>query len=471
MTAKQDVSTQSDDYARYLRELALVEIMMDEHELKQSCIGDKGGAGSYLRMPISYTRKKADGTRDAEKEQALYGRYVEHAYLPEHIVSDAAEEMVGICFKSEPDISLPDKIRPMERHANSRGDSLQAVAEDALRDLLTSRRACISTDYVDGRAVIEHKPGKSLINYRKNSSGYTMMVFSETYTEGDESGEQRRHYSIESGILVVTVFRQDDNGEWAEHIELDENGNAVPQPTLPNNKPFEYIPIRVAETVKPALLGMARTVWKGYKVSADYYGMLHTLTPTLVIQSDKSATALAMGFENGIHVGSGDSVALLQQGVDGADPLRTAMETLFNSAVDQGVRLVSESTKAESGEALYLRNSNKQIKADSVANEVSTQIEEALRVAAILENANPDEVSFEIEAELIENPVDVENLKEMREAVVDGQLIRHEDYVLQAFKNGLIELDVLDDGSLDVAGYVAKVRKEFKAINEAAEVI
>lgn len=463
----QDIETTHSDYARLKRESDLIMVMMDEHELKRQCDASQGGAESYLKKPLSYARPN-----DKEKEKALYERYLEHAFLPEHIVSDAAEEMTGICFKVAPVINLPDKIKHLEKHANTKGDSLTALAEDVIRDLITSRRAAISTDYIDDRSVIQHKRSSLLINWRKNSSGYTMMVFSESYLDDEgKAQEQRRHYSIEEGFLLVTVYRQVANGRWSEHIEVDDAGDAIAQPTLPNNKPYEYIPVRIAQTVKPALLGMARTVWKGFKISADYFGMLHKLTPTLVIKSDQAAAALSVGFENGVKVGVNDSVELLQQGTDGADPLRVAMEGMYNSAVDQGVRLVSESAKAESGEAIFLRNANKQIKMDSVAREASEQIEEALRVAAILENANPDEVQFKLEVELVEDPVDVANLQELREAVTDGQLVRWADYLLQMQANNLIKLDKLEDGNFDTAAYIELAISEFKAINSASEIV
>lgn len=457
-----DVESNHPDYQRLKREADLVTIMMDEHELKRVCRADEGGENSYLKKPISYSRPDKP-----EKEKALYDEYVEHAFLPEHIVSDASEEMIGICFKVKPIINLPDKIKHLEKHANLKGDSLRALAEDVLRDVIATRRATVSTDFLEDRSVITHGKSMAMVNWRKNSSGYVMIVLSESA----EEGEQRRHYSVESGELVVTTYRKDDSGEWVEHIEVDDEGMAVPQPSLPNNEPYDYIPLRVVETVKPALLGMARTVWKGFKLSAAHFGTLHKLTPTLVIKSDKNAQALSVGYENGLLIGQGDSAELLQPGVDGTTPLEKAMNGMFNSAIDQGVRLVSESTKVESGEALFLKNANKQIKVDSVARVVSSEIEEALRVAAILENANPDEVEFKLQVVLVEDPVDVEQLKEMREAVVDGQLVKWSDYLIQMQKNNLVVLDKNDDGTYDTEKYITEATAEFKELNAEAEVI
>ncbi len=459
-----DVENQHVDYAEIEEKASLVADMMSEKTVELRCKSDKGAEGSYLEKPLSYI--------DATSEDALYNAYIYHSYLPEHIVSDASEEMVGICFKVEPTISLPEKIKHLEFHANSKGDSLLSVARAVIRDVIATGRAAISSDFIDGQSTLEHRDSLSLINWRETSQGYTMMVFSESYIDSDgEIQEQRRHYSIESGLLIVTLYRKSTAGKWVEHIDVDEDGNGTLTPTLPNNQRYDYIPIRVAETIKPSLYGMARTVLKGFRISADHYGMMHNLGPTLVIASDSSIEKLNSGFSNGIKIGKDDQAKLLQQGTDGTDPSEKAMEKLFNSAVDQGIRLISTGAAQESGEALYLRNANKQIKVDAVADIASGEIKESLRVCAILENANPDEVDFKLNVELVEEPIEVAELKEMREAVVNSNLIKWSDYLIKAQSHHLIEMRKNEDGTLDTATYIDEATKEFKLLNAESELI
>jgi len=485
----EDIETPHKDYPLKQRNATLISDMMDETETKRKCIQSQGrrdtynytgntgsygtsakniahstdakyyNTGSYLKIPLSYI----DDDQAIQTEK--YEEYVEHAFLPEYIVSDALEEMVGICFKTAPNIKLPEKIAHLEMHANNKGDSLLAVTEQVLRDVVETGGAAISSDFMDDRSVLKHHENKYLINWRETSNGYTMMVFSETYTDDDgEAQEQRRHYSVETGELVVTLYRQINNGGWQIHEELDENENVKPPPMLPGNQKYEYIPVRIAKTKKPVLLAVAKAVLKGFRISADHFGMLHTLTPTLVIKSDKTAEKLKTGFKSGIKVGEKDAVELLQPGVDGAAPLEAAMDKLFNAAVDLGVRLITSGFASESGEALFLRNANKQIKIDAIANIVSREMTEALRVCALLERANPNEVEFSLNAELIEAPVDINQLKEMRESVLDSGLIKWSDYLRKMAASKLITLKKDAGGEYDTDLYIKEVEEERKVL-------
>lgn len=459
----QDVEKPHKDYARIKSDATLIADMMDDQATRAKCLADHKTIESYLMMPLSHENE------DKAKELKRYTDYLYHAFLPEYIVSDALEEMAGICFKVDPVIRLPEKIQYMERHANGRGDSLLAVVDQALRDVIEGGGAAISPDYLEGRAVIAHKPNSSIYNWRLSSRGLTMLVLSESYTdENGETKEQRRHYSVESGTLVVTLYRQSAAGKWAEHIELDERGNAKPAPTLPNNKPYDFIPVRVARMRKPPLLAMAKTVLKGFQISADYYGANHNNTPTFVLNTDNKVQRLAVGVGNGLQIGKDDKAGFAHPGLDGSEPNRIAMETQFNAAIDQGVRLVSNNSSTESGEALYLRNANKQIKADAVAGKVSAEVTEALRVCAMLEGADPDEVEFRLKVELVEEPIDTATLKEMREGVVEG-LIKHEDYVLALHSAKPISLDIGEDGTPDTIGYIKEAAKQHAALTAEPE--
>lgn len=452
-----DISKHHKDYSKLKGDSKIVLDMTSEDAVKARCLGDKGGKGSYLMKPVSY--------QGEDKENEMYDEHVYHSFLPENIVSDAIEEIVGVAFKQDITIKLPDKIKHLESHANNKGDSLKAVAMDLFRDLYMDKKGAISSDYDGDRSYIDRKEPLSIINWDMNSKGYTELVLSELYTDtDDEQKEQRRHYALVDGVLVVTVYRKNDNNDdWFVHVELDENDQPKPQPTLPNNEPYTYIPIRVPEVKKHPLLGMAKAVLKGFQQSANYYGSIHKMgSPNVALFTDKDVSTLNVGYERGIKLGQGDNVKLVGLSDDVINPAKESMENLWNSAIDQGIRLISSSGSTESGDALYLRNANKQIKVDSVANEASIHMEEALRVCAILEGASPDDVEFKINVELVEQKADIAELKEMREAAIESVAIKHSDYLIKMHNAKLITLEKMQDGKFDTDKYIKQTVEESK---------
>ena len=180
--------------------------------------------------------------------------------------------------------------------------------------------------------------------------------------------------------------------------------------------------------------------------------MPHLATGKLVVFSDKDLTKLESGYESGLKLGKDDKAQLLTLGSDGALPTKEAMENLFNSAIEQGVRLISGGGSKESAEALYLRSANKQVKLQDIISLAAEEMQEALRVCAMLENADPDQVEFSAKVELIERPVDTDKIKELREGVKEG-LIKWSDYLLALDEADYIHLPAdakLEDFDLSI---------------------
>jgi len=437
--------TKNPEYAEIKRRSDLVSDFMDEEAVK-----DKGT--EYLKKPIAIIGDP--------KEAQMYETYKDNAYVPEFILSDALAEMLGMTFRSGVEVSLPDKIAHLENHADSRGNSLHAVFRDVVAGVLTTKRHAIVSDYGEQSFLSLYK-SDDIYNWDRNSHGYTLVVLREQYESGGdeykrEYKDQLREFRQVDGRLEVHVWRQTSNGEWVE-VTPDE-GDFTPM--LPKNTEFDFIPVRIPETERNPMYGMAKTIAKGYKVSADYYGMLYNLAfGTLVVYTDSEVTKVETGLHTGLKLSQSDKAEILKIGADGAAPLKEAMESLFDSAVSQGIRIIDSGGQKESGEALYIRAASKQVKLQDIVSMCAEEMKEALRVCAMLEGANPDEVEFSVDVELIEKPFDPEKIKIIQDGVESGLLL-HKDYIEAMAANDLANVPVGNDGQPDYDAYIKAVEAE-----------
>jgi len=444
--------TKHPDYAGLIAKARVVADFMDSELVKDATT-------DYLKKPIAIIGKA--------KETQMYQTYLDNAFFPESILPDTLAEMLGMVFKTPLDIKLPAKIAHLESHADNSGNSLEAVFRDVVAGVLKAKRHAIASDYDGAQSYLALYKSADIINWDKNSHGYTLLVLREQYESGGDEyqkkySDQLREYRLVDGVLEVHVWRE-VKGQYVEYFGEDGEGFT---PELPKSQQFDFIPVRIPEVDKIPLYGMAADILKGYQVSADYYGMLYNIAfGTLVISSSDDVTKVETGLHTGLKLGADGKAEILTLGSDGAAPLKDAMMERFDSAVKQGVRIIEGGAQKESGEALYIRAASKQVKLQDIVNECAEKMKEALRVCAMLENANPDEVEFSATVELIDKPFDKDKMAELRSGVESG-LVKWSDYIMALVINDLASVPVNKDGMPDYEQYRAELIAEARELSD-----
>jgi len=446
------------DYQKWMKREKLIRDLMSEDDTKNACLKSYTSIHDYLLIP--YTYKKDDGTWDEE----LFERLVYQSYLPEHIIKDSRNQALGIAFKSDATISLPDSMMGLKENIDRKGTSLDIFARELLDNILLSGRSAIVSDIEDSKPFLSLYNSQETINYEEAAGKYHYFALSETALIDEKETNIRLELKISDGDVIGQRYKQNEkSGQWEAY------GDEL-HPTLYNKEKLDYLPVSYIE--EEATLGAAaKTVLKGFRQSAIYFSMVDTLgSGKLFVYTDSDVSAIKGGHLSGVVLDKGSNAELVQLRSDGANVVKEAMVDYFQSAKEQGMEIIIEGANRASAENLYLQTSSKQIKLNKVTDIVSHAITSALRTCAKMIGENEEEVEYKINVKLIERPVDNNFLKELRESVAAG-LIRHVDYIRTVDKYAPLDIEVDKDGNNDYETYADLVNsdsvKKQKAISDA----
>jgi len=343
----------------------------------------------YLPMPGGFAAQDDGG-------EAMYAAYVRRAQVPEWLAPTVAG-MVGVIHQKEVKIDLPDSMMSIWERATIDGLSLEAFHRRITRELLTIGRYGVLVDArADGGGMpyLAGYHGETIVNWAEDRS---MFVLYErklhrtgfVWTELDnwrvlelEDGRYRQELFETDGVTGTPVEVATRGGGGLDHI------------------PFVVIGARDLDLKpeEPPMIGVARAALAAYRLDADYRHQLY-------MSGQETFVLINAGGKTPSAVGAGVIIAL--EGAEGftpdakyVGPAGTGIQAHRQALVDEreraaqaGAKLFDNTARAqESGEARKLRFAAETATLRSIAQASCSGLETALRHAARMIGADPNEV-------------------------------------------------------------------------------
>lgn len=372
------------------------------------------GGTTYLPIPGGFIANWTEGG------QAMWQAYLQRAQFPE-IIAPAVNAMVGIIHKNEWQIELPDGLQFIWEKATDDGQPLEAFSRRITRELLLMGRYEIQVDSPadGGDPYLIGQKAELLINWDTN-----FYVF-------NESGMVRKGYEWEEEIRY-RVHRLDESGQY-EQILVDENGDEIDDsvtPTTTGDRRLDFVPVVVAgardvtnNIEQPPLIGAADAAVALYRLDADYRHQLYMSgQETLVV--DNGSAPEVIGPSVVLEVNStGDAPAnvyYVSPTCSGIAAHKTAIEDEWKNAAKAGAKLFDDGSSIESGEARRMRQNAESATLQTIANSGAAALEKALKYAAVMVGANPDQVVVTPPRNLLDAPMDPAEVLNLVKAYREG---------------------------------------------------
>lgn len=159
--------------------------------------------------------------------------------------------MLGIAFKKDPSIQLPDYLDYLRTNTDGEGNSIYQQSQVVVSDLMTCGRCGLLVDIVEPNGpVIKFYAPESIINWRYENGKLVMLVLAETVEKQTgyevEYLSQYREYELVDGRCIVRLWQQNNDGAFAPVLVKDANGQEVEELVLRSKSKlsFDYIPFK-----------------------------------------------------------------------------------------------------------------------------------------------------------------------------------------------------------------------------------
>lgn len=406
-------------------------VEMEDAIVGQSAIVDADE--TYLPMPGGMKLMQATA------KAAAYSAYQIRASYPE-LVAPTIRGLTGVIHNTPVKPELPKALEPMIEKATVDGLTLESMLRRLTRNVLSYGRTGIAVTVDEkGQPLFAIYEALAIRNWSEDES---LVVL-------DESGpvmqdnlswidkEKRLIIELIDGKAVAT--RYDKSSGWIadEPMEYSSTGGGTV-----DFLPFVFIDTNdlTPEPNEVPLLPLARLAAKAYRQDANYQQTLYlSANPTHVIsgmEPDYENRPKAVG--GGVIwflPDSNQSASILEFTGASATAQRQAIQDTLQAAVQAGARLFATADEQqESGEARKIKYAAQTATLVGIALTVAAGAEKALKMAAKLVGANPDEVSIPISTEFIDSTIGAQEMTAIINGVTGGLLSNQTGYEL--FQNG-----------------------------------
>ena len=394
-------------------------------------------ADTYLPMPSGFAAQ-ADGGL------AMYRAYTTRAQFPD-ILAPTLTGMVGLIHRKEAQVTLPTALEGLYERATKDGLSLEAFHRRVTGELLETGRYSILTDVAATGSDLPFLAGytaETLINWSDDGDLFVL----------DESGRERSGEFDWEEVRRHRVLRLAD-GAYTQQVYAEDGvaGVAI-TPTRRGGGSLDVIPFVVIgsrdiilEVENPPLLGVARSCLALYRLDADYrHQLFMSGQETLFIIGADDAPG-AVGAAVVVTLPLGADAKYVGPSGSGIAAHRTAIQDEREAAASAGARLFdARKSGVESGEALRVRFAAQGATLVSVALSSAQGLERALKNAAIMVGANPDEVVVKPDLEFVETLLEPKQAVELLK-LWQGGAISYETFYENLQKGGIASLERTSD--------------------------
>ena len=386
-------------------------VLRDWRLMRDAYVGER----AIKFRKTDYLPKPSGFTAMPDKGEGMYDAYLSRARFPE-ILSTTIRGMLGVIHGQEWDFELPPALEGMYENCTPEGLPLDNFAQRITRELLITGRYAVMADAPaeGGDPYLLGYQAEQLINWDEYETFY---VFEEI--------DYIRDGFIWTQITRNRVLELDENGRYVQSVYIDgsEDMAETAEVEARGARALDYVPVSVGGAMDmdlkpdtPPLIGVARAALAHYQLNADYRLQLFMSgQETMVIYN---ATELPKILGAGVIVGlqSADETKDVRAEYvgptgSGIEAHERAMDREQNIAMKSGAQLLDQTSRsAESGDARRLRFAAETATLQSIAIASAAILEKALRFAADMAGANPDDVSVRPPKNLLEGRMDAGQL-------------------------------------------------------------
>lgn len=419
----------------------------------QRHVRDQGEA--YLPMP--------PGMKLHSQKDVAYGFYRSFTQFPD-LVGPALRGMVGTIHRKPPaSIELPDRLAALQDQATIDGLGLIDLNRRITEEVLQTGRYGVLVDIRDDSdPYLAGYVAESIVNWHVAGDQVQWVVLDETTLAPDDDDPfvltnkvRYRVLSLEDGRYTSSLYMPDGKGGFV----LTEDPVQATQAGQPIDRiPFVFIG---STDLTPApddipLLGIAERSIAAYQKSAAYGRALFLVgdpTPVIVgMSADDENAPRGIGSTEIWFLGGDDgggqqkSAFFLEVAGGGLTEQREAIDRDVRAAVEAGARLL-DTSGAESGEALRVRQAAKHATIKSVAMTTAMGLRTALAYAAEWVGADAGAVVYEPNLDFVDQRLPGAEMKVLTEMWQSGA-ISQETYLWNLMKGEVLPHSVEDEMDL-----------------------
>ncbi len=434
---------------------------------------------------LSSTRTKLD-----QEGLSLYTAYLTRAFFPD-LVKETVRALAGILDREAANIELPDALEDMREIATPKGESLNdLLIQMHMLQLLYGRMGILADVDADrDLPLLIAYPAPQLLNWDDHT----------TSRDTKQQDDGKRNEALRKLLLTVideSRFERDTGdrftwnlvprfralslgtGETSIYTTQVERDGTLQDAITPNIRgtTLDFIPLVFCNTtdtaVKPGevpLVNLANLALAIYRGEADHRSALFMSgQDTLVItgydignaESDNPGADAAPIIGAGAYLNLPDKDARAEFIGPESEALaeqRTSLENDYTRAGEEGIKLLSSGSSAESTETLRIRVAARTATLQTIAMTAATALEASLRHCAVWVGANPEEVKVEPNLDFIDESTDPTDLIKFAQAKKAGiplsaksihNWMRMKDFTEFTFDEELQELADEEDNEL-----------------------
>jgi hypothetical protein len=395
-----------------------------------------------------------------------YRAYLQRARFPE-ITLNTLRGLIGVATKANPEMELPTSMAYLETAATKKGSNLKDLFVQMLIATLSGGRCALAVDIdpVTNEARLVLYKTQNITNWRVNEmSGATQMVVLKECVEipGDDGfccDDEDVFYVYRQYPALVTSTNEDTGAEET-NVHRDLAGKVVLEKymndilisqTIPQLQGTEFetvpvIPIGSLEnefTPGPVpLASITEIALSIYRKDADLsQAQYMTCNPIFTITgAEAEQLPVAFGSTVALVLENPQAKAFFPATDTGAlDHVGRSIVQLFDEAAKYGATLLGPSqTSAEATDTVKIRQSQQGATLIGVVNNIIRGINDALKVVAQIEGADPELVSFNMSTDFAETVLDAPMALALMQLWQNG-LYSKESFIKILIENGLID--------------------------------
>lgn len=427
----------------------------------------RDNAALYLRRPTGLTTDE-------------WSNFVKGAHFYP-VAETTLRTCLGLAFRKPINVKVPPRLEPMLSSASFDGRSVQVLAEDILREVLSIGRCCalldfpaegnspLTTPYISFFAAEDIRDWRmDTINGRKQ---LTMLRLHEFNEELEDTGtEQHLVLTLEPALTVrrfhIKAHRAPSGQQMTEVVQIGDD--IIP---VVGGAPITYIPAVIfgpynlsPDTEKPPMLDLVDVNIAHFENSANLeHSLWMSAMPTPVVTGNLNAEQKpsAIGPSTIWFLPEGATAFYLAAPSDAHASLRQALIDKENRMNALGATMIlSGQRRNEAAETASMRHLNDNAVLLSSINQVEAGLRTLLTWAA--DWVQPGEVLVEFNRDLVASAIDPQLVQALLKAVTAGAMSKAS--FVEALRKGEVvsrtteeELDQIEEEGGDMSDFVPRL--------------
>ncbi len=355
-------------------------------------------------LPLAFAKQDGDSYKRYLKQVTFYPA-----------ANRTAEGIVGLMMRRDPVLETTGLLKEIKNVITSHGDSVEELARQVCREVLTTNYCGLLTDYPAGTAsslgaAIEEgiRPFVNLYraeNILQCKPGVVRNKRVPVRVKLQDDDCTIRLLELRGGRVVVKVYRTDSDNIWP----MEDSPSETYEPTA-NGRPLTEIPFDLITTDKQftpsgapldnvVTLNLDHFVKCGALATHNIFG----ISPMLFISGIEDSVSKEMSWQPGIVLSSEKAESraqVLSVPADAAVPIEHEIQAIEDRLAAIASRILArQKNVAEAAETEAVRQGAENSVLAMIANTVSAHMERALaRVSAFTDGAD---VRFQINTDYL----------------------------------------------------------------------